>query len=73
MATNTLAISDGKRRVEKVRFNFSNPGEVEIEVPIITCENTQQKFFHPEDVDYVLEELDREYHRVHKLLKGKKN
>ena len=71
MNTNALTISDEKRRVEKVRFNFSNPGEVEIQVPVITCERTELKFFHPDDADFVLDELEREYNKVHKLLKKK--
>jgi len=71
MNANTLTISDEKRRVEKVRFNFSNPGEVEIQVPVITCERTELKFFHPDDVDFVLDELEREYKKIHKLLKKK--
>ena len=58
-----------KRRVEKILFKFDNPGDVEIEVPVITCERTQQKFFHPEDVDNVLTELENEYKRVHRKLK----
>ena len=58
-----------KRRVEKVLFKFDNPGDVEIEVSVITCERTQQKFFHPDDVDSVLTELEKEYKRVHKKLK----
>ena len=57
-----------KRRVEKVLFKFDNPGDVEIEVPVITCARTQQKFFHPDDVDNVLTELEKEYKRVHKKL-----
>jgi hypothetical protein len=58
-----------KRRVEKILFKFDNPGDVEIEVPVITCERTQQKFFHPDDVDTILTELEKEYKRVHKKLK----
>lgn len=58
-----------KRRVEKVLFKFNNPGDVEIEVPVLTCERTQQKFFHPDDVDTVLSELEKEYKKIHKKLK----
>ena len=61
-------LKDKKRRVEKVLFGFDNPGDVEIEVPVITCEKTKKKFFHPKDIDNVLETLDEEYERVHKKL-----
>ncbi len=65
-----VPILSDKRRVEKVLFKFDNPGDVEIEVPVITCGRTQQKFFHPEDVDNVITELEKEYKRVHKKLKN---
>lgn len=61
-------ISDEKRRVEKVVFKFDNPGDVEIEAPVINCEKTGKKFFHPDDVDNVLDSLEKEYKRVHKKL-----
>lgn len=62
-------LSDSKRKVEKISFKFENPGDVEIQVPVITCEKTQMKFFHPDDVDYVIDEIEKEYSRVNKKLK----
>ena len=69
MDSKTPVVFDHKKRVEKVVFHFDNLGDVEIEVPVLTCERTQTKFFHSDDVDFVLEELDKEYERIHKKLK----
>lgn len=60
---------DSKKRIEKITFHFDNPGDVEIEVPIITCEKTKMKFFHPDDVEQVISKLDKEYKRIHSQLK----
>ncbi|MFH2020531.1 MAG: hypothetical protein ABIJ34_03900 [archaeon] len=62
-------IKDEKRRVEKVKFDFKNPGEVTIEAPVINCDVTGRKFFHPDDAEQMFDELDKEYKRVHKVLK----
>lgn len=69
MAVKAPLVFDHKKRVEKVLFRFGNPGDVEIEVPTLTCERTQKKFFHPDDVDKVIFELENEYNKVHQKLK----
>jgi len=68
MVVENPIILEHKKRIEKVLFKFANPGDVEIEVPVLTCERTKNKFFHPDDVDSVLDELDKEYERVHNKL-----
>jgi len=69
MENKAPVISIEKKRIEKIVFRFDNPGDVEIEVPVLTCEETGKKFFHPDDFDAILDQLDTEYERVHKLLK----
>ena len=69
MVSEAPILLDSKRRVEKVLFRFDNPGDVEIQVPTITCEKTHCKFFHPDDVDKVISELQREYDIAHQKLK----
>jgi len=63
---------EDKRRMEKVKFEFDNPGNVEIEAPVMKEKNTGEIFFHPDDVDEVLDKLDKEYDRVHKELEKSK-
>ena len=72
MAGRAPVLLDEKRRIEKVCFDFDNPGNVEIEVPVITCEKSNRKFFHPNDVEDVLEQLEEEYERVNNILKKEK-
>lgn len=61
LLTNAPILIDDTKRLEKVLFRYIGFGDVEVEVPVITCKKTNKQFFHPDDIDSVLEALDKAY------------